>query len=321
MKRSGKPGTVLAASLVALALFTSYVAFDTFVIPRAYAKTTAQVQADGTEAEDGEQDTETATYTAEDTEAVNPSSLDGVTAVSAKTYTDSNTSITVTTCTWQDTTLYVADVTVSSADALKTALADGTYGKNVTETTSDIADEVNAILAVNGDFYGARDLGYVIRNGVLYRDSAASGQEDLVIYADGSFSVISEDEVMAQELLDAGAQQVLSFGPGLVENGEISVTEDEEVGKAMASNPRTAIGILSDNHYVFVVADGRTSESAGFSLYELAEFMQSLGCTTAYNLDGGGSSTMVFCGEVVNKPTTNGSTIKERKVSDIIYVG
>ena len=309
MKRSGKPGTVLAASLVALALFTSYVAFDTFVIPRAYAKTTAQVQAEGTEAEDGEQDTETAAYTAEDTEAVNPSSLDGVSAVS------------VTTCTWQDTTLYVADVTVSSADALKTALADGTYGKNVTETTSDIADEVNAILAVNGDFYGARDLGYVIRNGVLYRDSASSGQEDLVIYADGSFSVISEDEVMAQELLDAGAQQVLSFGPGLVENGEISVTEDEEVGKAMASNPRTAIGILSDNHYVFVVADGRTSESAGFSLYELAEFMQSLGCTTAYNLDGGGSSTMVFCGEVVNQPTTNGSTIKERKVSDIIYVG
>ena len=57
------------------------------------------------------------------------------------------------------------------------------------------------------------------------------------------------------------------------------------------------------------------------SLYELAEFMTSLGCETAYNLDGGGSSTMVFNGTVINKPTTNGHHIKERSVSDIVYIG
>ncbi len=89
----------------------------------------------------------------------------------------------------------------------------------------------------------------------------------------------------------------------------------------MSSNPRTAIGILSDNHYVFVVSDGRTSESEGLSLYELAEFMESLGCITAYNLDGGGSSTMYFNGKVVNNPTTNGNKISERSISDIVYVG
>ena len=88
-----------------------------------------------------------------------------------------------------------------------------------------------------------------------------------------------------------------------------------------ASNPRTAIGIYDDLHYVFVVSDGRTDESEGLSLYQLAEFMQSLGVTTAYNLDGGGSSTMYFNGEIVNNPTTNGKSIKERKVSDIVYVG
>jgi exopolysaccharide biosynthesis protein len=70
-----------------------------------------------------------------------------------------------------------------------------------------------------------------------------------------------------------------------------------------------------------VVADGRTSESAGLSLYQLAQYMQSLGVQTAYNLDGGGSSTMYFNGQVINNPTTNGSTIKERKVSDIVYIG
>ena len=101
----------------------------------------------------------------------------------------------------------------------------------------------------------------------------------------------------------------------------MSVTEDDEVGKAMADNPRTAIGIIDDLHYVFVVSDGRTDESEGLSLYELAEFMQSLGVKTAYNLDGGGSSTMVFNGEVINNPTTNGNSIKERSVSDIVYIG
>ena len=88
----------------------------------------------------------------------------------------------------------------------------------------------------------------------------------------------------------------------------------------MASNPRTAIGQISALHYVLVVSDGRTEESSGLSLSELAQFMQGLGASTAYNLDGGGSSTMVFNGEVINKPTTNGNTIKERSVSDIVCI-
>lgn len=212
-------------------------------------------------------------------------------------------------------------MTVSSAEYLKTAFAQSAYGKNITETTSDIAESVNAILAINGDYYGAQERGYVIRNGVLYRSTAKSGNEDLVIYADGSFEIISEDDITAEELLDKGARNVLSFGPALVKDGAVSVTESEEVGKAMASNPRTAIGIIDENHYVFVVADGRTSDNEGLSLYELAEFMESLGVQTAYNLDGGGSSTMYFNGEIINQPTTSGHSIVERRVSDIVYIG
>ena len=97
--------------------------------------------------------------------------------------------------------------------------------------------------------------------------------------------------------------------------------QNTEVGKAMASNPRTAIGQISELHYVFVVSDGRTDQSEGLSLYELAMFLQSLGVKTAYNLDGGGSSTMVLMGEVINNPTTGGSRTKERSVSDIVYIG
>ena len=113
---------------------------------------------------------------------------------------------------------------------------------------------------------------------------------------------------------------MLSFGPALIEDGQIAVTADQEVGKAMASNPRTAIGIIDALHYVFVVSDGRTNSSAGLSLRELAQVLQNLGVKTAYNLDGGGSSTMVFMGQVLNNPTTNGKRITERSVSDIVYV-
>ena len=235
------------------------------------------------------------------------------------TYEDENAKITLTQYEASDTTIYVADVQLTSAEYLKTAFAEDTYGKNVTEKTSEIAADHNAILAVNGDYYGARESGYVIRNGIVYRNTKGSS-DVLCIYADGTIEIVSPDEYTAEELVEQGVWQAFSFGPGLVENGTVTVSQDEEVGKAMASNPRTAIGLIDSNHYVFVVSDGRTDESEGLSLHELAQFMQSLGVTTAYNLDGGGSSTLYFNGQVINHPTTNGS-IKERGVSDIVYIG
>ena len=68
-------------------------------------------------------------------------------------------------------TYYVADVELSSAEYLKTALAQNMFGTNVTETTSEQAEDHNAILAINGDYYGANKSGYVIKNGTVYRSS------------------------------------------------------------------------------------------------------------------------------------------------------
>ena len=236
------------------------------------------------------------------------------------TYSDSKSKITVTRYRAYDSNIYVADVEVTDGTSILSAFAKNTYGRNITDTTSDMAEENNAVLAINGDYYGARQSGYVIRNGVVYRSQGSNG-EDMVISKDGSLSFISESDTTTDSLIQKQAWQVLSFGPVLVENGEVAVTENDEVGMAMASNPRTAIGTVAKNHYLFVVSDGRTSESAGLSLYELANFMKSLGATNVYNLDGGGSSTMVFQGEVVNNPTTNGNKISERAVSDILYIG
>ena len=243
--------------------------------------------------------------------------------VTDTSYSDDNISVTLTEKTVSNTQVYVADVTVSSSEYLKTAFAQNTCGNNVTAKTSETAANNNAILAVNGDYYGANTTGYVIRNGVVYRDTVRedSSNGDLAIYKDGSFKIIYEDQVSADQLVKDGVVNLLAFGPSLVENGEIVVDTNSEVGQSMSSNPRTAIGIIDENHYIIIVSDGRTSESEGLSLYQMAEIMKSYGVKTAYNLDGGGSSTLYFNGQVINKPTTNGNTISERSVSDIVYIG
>jgi len=253
------------------------------------------------------------------TETVGESSEEPIENFSDVSYQDENIQINLTEYYENNTKIYVADVQLTSAEYLKTAFAEDTYGKNVTAKTSSIALAHNAILAINGDYYGTQEKGYVIRNGVVYR-STQSTNDVLCIYADGTLKIISPDEYTAEELVSQGVWQAFSFGPKLVEDSQITVTQNQEVGKAMASNPRTAIGMISPNHYIFVVSDGRTSESEGLSLYQLAQFMQKLAVTTAYNLDGGGSSTMYFNGEVINNPTTTGN-IKERGVSDIVYIG
>ena len=276
----------------------------TFLIPSAI---TSVVE----ESETTEQNTQSDTTVAKDA------------TITETSYEDENIQISIETIREYDTTIYIADITLSSSEYLKTALAQNTFGTNITETTSSLAENKNAIFAINGDYYGANNKGYVIKNGTLYRDSARenSEYEDLVIYEDGTFGTINEAEISANQLIADGVVNLFAFGPSLIKNSEISVTEGEEVGRAMSSNPRTAIGIVDELHYIVLVSDGRTSESEGLSLYEVAQIMSNYDCITAYNLDGGGSSTMYFNGAIVNNPTTNGKQIKERAVSDIVYIG
>lgn len=326
------------ALAIALCAFTIYTLMDTFVIRRSYSSQSEAVTELFPQSGEKSEDTAESAYVLElssstgdpgDTAAVSGAREEGADstlclpdgAAVIGSYSEEGCDITLYTFRTEGTQVYLADVYASSAQYLKTALADGVYGRNVTEKTSVIAQDVGAVLAVNGDYYGSRQSGYVIRNGVLYRDAADGDSEILVVYANGSFEIVSGAEYTAQQLLENGAWQVFSFGPGLVAGGEISVSASSEVGRAMASNPRTAIGVAGEGHYVLLVSDGRTADSEGLGLYQLACLMQKLGCSEAYNLDGGGSSTMVFLGQVVNAPTTNGKRISERSVSDIVYIG
>jgi exopolysaccharide biosynthesis protein len=220
-------------------------------------------------------------------------------------------------------TYYVADVVLDDATTLRSAFANDSFGENITETTSQIADANNAVFAINGDYYGFRDTGIVIRNGVVFRDEGA--RQGLAFYRDGTVKVYDETATTAEQLLADGVWNTLSFGPSLLNDGEVAEgIEDVEVDTNFGNHsiqgeqPRTAVGIINENHLVFVVVDGRSpGYSAGVTMTGLAEIMQGLGATTAYNIDGGGSSTMYFNGELVNNPLGEN---KERGTSDILYI-
>lgn len=219
-------------------------------------------------------------------------------------------------------TYYVADVVLKNGATLQTAFAKDAYGTNITQATSTIAANHGAVFAINGDYYGFRNDGVIIRGGTLYRDEPA--REGFAVLSDGTMKSYDETEEDSASLLAAGVTDTFSFGPALVKDGVAidnfdDVKIDTNFGNRTidGSNPRTGIGMIAPNHYVFVVVDGRQADSRGMTLNEFADLFASLGATEAYNLDGGGSSTMYFNGRVVNDPQ---GKEKERGVSDIIYL-
>lgn len=219
-------------------------------------------------------------------------------------------------------TSYVADILVSDVRELKTCFAQDAYGENIYEKVSDMAIRCGAVLAVNGDCYGWRDNGIIIRNGELFRDQPA--RIGLALYENGDMQCYEETAASGQNLKKEKVWMTFSFGPELVRNGEVKEGLRKEdhytVDLTGISNhcPRTAIGKVAENHFVFVVVDGRQpGYSKGMYLDELAGFMKEIGCEEAYNLDGGASAVMYFKGQIVNHPC---SASGERKVSDCIFI-
>ncbi|MBW6435457.1 phosphodiester glycosidase family protein [Actinoplanes hulinensis] len=220
-------------------------------------------------------------------------------------------------------TYFVADVRVTDATIVRSAFAGDQFGENIIANPSEIAAGAGAVLAINGDYYGFRDTGIVIRNGVKFRDKGA--RQGLALSADGSMRLYDETATSAGELIADGVWNTLSFGPGLVDDGAVidgidRVEVDTNFGNhsIQGRQPRTGIGLVGANHLLFIVADGRSSGySRGVTMPEFAQIFAGRGARTAYNLDGGGSSMMVFRDGLVNNPLGRG---KERGTSDILYV-
>ncbi len=318
---------IIVTALAVLGII-SYVLIDEYYADSVNAVVTSTTQA-VTATSDTDSVAASPPQTASDTGTSSESTGSGSTGYKATdaSYTDASKSISIAKVTTgegsETVTYYVADVELTAATDLQAAFSGGEFEARTTEDTSEIAAANNAILAVNGDYYGAMSDGVIIRNGVLYRNIPA--RTGLALYEDGSMLIYDESEVSAEQLLADGVWNTYSFGPALLVDGDVPdhidtyEAVDNPKHPIQGTNPRTGIGMISNNHFVFVVVDGRQSGySKGVTLAEFAQIFKDLGCATAYNLDGGGSSTMYFMGEVVNSPAGNHG---ERAVSDILYVG
>ncbi len=211
---------------------------------------------------------------------------------------------------------FICDIKVSSPRQLQTALAGGKLTGRL--YTSKIASSVGASFAVNGDFAGFRSEGIIIRQGNLLRNNTRTDWDLLYMDRNGNLQTCLNNSADGNDLISQGVLQTWCFGPTLVKNGQVMTEFNTPDLSRTAKEPRTAIGQVSELHYIILVVDQVRSpkKSGGMSFAQLAEEFENLGCKTAYNLDGGGSTTLYFNGAVINSPCMKG----ERQVSDILYL-
>ena len=212
-----------------------------------------------------------------------------------------------------------ADIKVGHPTQLRTAFAGGNYGNSKREYTTVMAAANHAILAINADFYNCRTGGVILRQNILYR-SKPFGIDTLMIDNHGNFIVMEDNEIIESHYLENHEiYQTIAFGPWLVKDGKAIHKKMDQYKSVScgqyANNPRTAIGQLGELHYLVCTVDGRSSLSSGCTTNELADIMEMKKCVTAYNLDGGQSTDMVFHDKIYNAVSNGG----ERKLSDIIY--
>lgn len=225
-------------------------------------------------------------------------------------YKDANINISIEKVQENNVTYFLADIYVADIQYFKTAFAKEADVMGGRERTSVVAQENNAILAINGD-HCVDNNGPVIRNGKLYRDETYA--DALVMNYDGTMQTFSADQLDMDAIKTNGAWQVWTFGPMLLKDGQPTTEFNSTLKKA---NPRTAVGYYEPGHYCFLVVDGRQSGySDGMTLEELSQFFYDKGCKVAFNLDGGQSSEMVFMGNVINQPYDGG-----RSTNDILYI-
>ncbi len=233
--------------------------------------------------------------------------------VTENSYSSPDISVTVTEETLGQTTYYLADIYVRDITCFQTALANDTYGSGFRDSIEDMALLNNALLAVNGDYYGNTNEGVVIRNGVIYRANSTNC-DVCVLYYDGTMRVMPGSSFSVEEAVEQGAWQAWTFGPALLNTDGSVLTSFASTNRIISANPRTAIGYYEPGHYCLIVVDGR-GESAGITLPDLSRLFYDLGCRAAYNLDGGNSSVMVWNNEVINNPSGGG-----RESSDALLI-
>lgn len=223
-------------------------------------------------------------------------------------------------------TVYYVYVTIQDPSQLRTATA-GNPRSKTTMPVYAMAEQNNAVLAFNGDYYNYHDVGVVYRSGEKIRYNIKAGRDLCVVDGSGELTLIpgphNNNNVPRQKVDEqlqaidaaAGLKEIFSFGPALIQDGERLQFNYQDKNSCGYPTPdeRLIICQLADtedgrNQYLFIACD-----DPGLSVRQMTDLAEEKGALQAYNLDGGHSTSIYLCGNRINQIP------KDRAVGDIIY--
>ncbi len=224
---------------------------------------------------------------------------------------------------------FESEIRLRGEEKLRSALTPGKKPGRRAMNPARLARENQMVLAVSDDFFGRRLAdgkrpGIIIRDGQILGDSTYRADrpsfpnlEVLALFGDGSMKTYPSDAHTAEEYLAMGVTDTLSFGPILVSEGRPGPHMADE-NYYRYREPRCALGMIEPGHYIILTVRGRSDDSRGAYLSWLSERMIALGAREALNLDGGGTTALVFMGTMINKPENARSV---RAVGSLIGFG
>ncbi len=225
-----------------------------------------------------------------------------------------------------ETNYIYARVKIASPSQLRT-LMNSSITSNDTNYASTLAKRVNAVVAINGDFYGGDDLwtgrkGAIMRQGKLQRLKCDGRFDVLVVDREGNFHILQKAKNEEVEAWTERAANIFTFGPALVVDGTPIYGERSSSIASEKPAQRMAICQTGPLEYLLITSEGpQNPGSTGLSIYQFVDLISSMpGVQNAYNLDGGSSSTLVFRMDGKNWQKINAlSNPKIRPVKDIVY--
>lgn len=212
-----------------------------------------------------------------------------------------------------------AEVKIAHPSQFRRFLAGGSYGSDKQFVTTQMAGDVNAVLASSGDFYKFRNFGIIVYDGVVRRVNGErvdtcfiDDKGDLIFVYAGEITTMEE----AQKFVDDNNIRFsIAFGPVMIDNGQLCVPNYYPIGEINDTYARAGLAQLGELHYMVVTANRWRNYNTTPTIDTFAQVLLDMGCEKAYTLDGGQTGVIALNGEMMN-PAQYGA---QRAISDIFY--
>lgn len=233
-----------------------------------------------------------------------------------RVYDDGTMRVVITSDVVHDTNVYYAYVKLTDPSQLRTALA-AKYPSKAVQPVAVMAQENNAVFAINGDFFSYHRSGVVVRSGKYLRESPVSSRDTLIIDKNGDFHILTNSNQKTWKAVRDIAVEAFCFGPALIVDGVVQQFKipDKVSCGARTEAQRLCICQLGTLEYLIIATEGPEQEKTdGFTIAQLTELAVAAGAKHCYNLDGGSSVTLQMGDTKINAVQS-----KNRYIGDIIY--